>query len=546
MSKILYRLSKILFLFLMAVVLILILFFQGMPYVCKKEFFLPNIVIATYILLVVGIAFLVCRLWMRSGHMLGKSAISDRVFDRAAACIALCLLAVDIYISYNILFINRWDPGATWEIALFRVNRDWGLPEWTNIYISRYPNNLLLLLLDTACLKLNGAVGVFTGDYAVMSTIILDCITISGACFLVYKVLTLHVKRKYAFGGFLAVVVLCGLSPWMTICYSDSLGILFPVLTYYLYTKPAGNTRRKWASQIFAVIICCIGYFIKPQCAIMLIAIVMTEFFNFCKERKLYQMARPLLLVALACVCLSVTSSVVTKQYESIGVELNPETKFGMTHFLMMGLNEADGGMYSQEDVDYSISFETSKERTAANIEKSIQRLRDMGFLGYMRHLSRKLLTTYHDGTFAWGVEGNFYTRVMDDVNTWMAPFLKSIFYSDGSRHEILKTIEQIAWIGVLLFAFAAGFVRQTEENQADLNILTLSIVGLTLFQMLFEVRARYLFLYVPVYCILATLGFENLWTGIQRKSSVKRKEKEKKHENAKTESNFVDRYPLL
>ena len=511
MSKILYRLSKILFLFLMAVVLILILFFQGMPYVCKKEFFLPNIVIATYILLVVGIAFLVCRLWMRSGHMLGKSAISDRVFDRAAACIALCLLAVDIYISYNILFINRWDPGATWEIALFRVNRDWGLPEWTNIYISRYPNNLLLLLLDTACLKLNGAVGVFTGDYAVMSTIILDCITISGACFLVYKVLTLHVKRKYAFGGFLAVVVLCGLSPWMTICYSDSLGILFPVLTYYLYTKPAGNTRRKWASQIFAVIICCIGYFIKPQCAIMLIAIVMTEFFNFCKERKLYQMARPFLLVALACVCLSVTSSVVTKQYESIGVELNPETKFGMTHFLMMGLNEADGGMYSQEDVDYSISFETSKERTAANIEKSIQRLRDMGFLGYMRHLSRKLLTTYHDGTFAWGMEGSFYTRVMDDVNTWMAPFLKSIFYSDGSRHEILKTIEQIVWIGVLLFAFAAGFVRQTEENQADLNILTLSIVGLTLFQMLFEVRARYLFLYVPVYCILATLGFENL-----------------------------------
>lgn len=62
MSKILYRLSKILFLFLMAVVLILILFFQGMPYVCKKEFFLPNIVIATYILLVPGSAFLVHRL----------------------------------------------------------------------------------------------------------------------------------------------------------------------------------------------------------------------------------------------------------------------------------------------------------------------------------------------------------------------------------------------------------------------------------------------------------------------------------------------------
>lgn len=46
----------------MAAVLILILFFQGMPYVCKKEFFLPNIVIAAYRLLVPGSAFLVHRL----------------------------------------------------------------------------------------------------------------------------------------------------------------------------------------------------------------------------------------------------------------------------------------------------------------------------------------------------------------------------------------------------------------------------------------------------------------------------------------------------
>lgn len=543
MSKILYRLSKILFLFLMAVVLILILFFQGMPYVCKKGFFLPNIVIATYILLVAGIAFLVRRLWMRSGHMLGKSAISDRIFDRAALWGTLCLLASEICISYNIYFTNGWDPGVTADLASSWLQGDVG---WSQTYFSMYPNNLLLFFLDVVCLKLNSVVCFFSEDYAMMPAIILDCITISGACFLVYKVLTLHVKRKYAFGGFLAVVVLCGLSPWMTICYSDSLGVLFPVLTYYLYTKPAGSTRRKWASQISAVMICCIGYLIKPQCAIMLIAIVITECFNFCKERKLRQFLKPVILVVLACLCISAGSSALTKQYERIGVKLNPEAELGMSHFLMMGLNESRGGIYAPQDVDFSNSFATSKERTAANIEESIRRLRDMGFLRYMRHLSGKLLTTYHDGTFAWGVEGNFYTRVMDDVNTWMAPFLKSIFYSDGSRHEILKTIEQIVWIGVLLFAFAAGFVRQTEENQADLNILTLSIVGLTLFQMLFEVRARYLFLYVPVYCILATLGFENLWTGIQRKSGVKRKEKEKKHENAKTESNFVDRYPLL
>ena len=521
MSKVLYRLSRTLFLFMMAAVLILVLLFQNVSYVCKKYFLISNASIAAAILIGLCVVYLIFYLQARSDRSLKMPSIPDRIFDRAAVCATLCLLAAEIYISYNIYFSGSWDPDVVSGFVIAHLQGD---ESWPQFYFSRYPNNLLLFFLETACLKLNRAFGVFSQDYAMMSAIILDCITISCACFLVYKVLILHVKRKYAFGGFLVTVVLCGLSPWMSVCYSDSLGILFPVLTYYLYTKPARNTRRKWASQVAAVMVCCVGYLIKPQCAIMLIAIVVTECFNFCKERKLHQLARPFLLVALTCVCLSVTSSVLTKQCESIGMKLNPETKFGMTHFFMMGLNESRGGMYAPQDVEFSGSFATSKERTAANIEESIRRLRDMGFLGYMRHLSRKLLTTYHDGTFAWGVEGGFYTKIMDDVNTRMAPFLKSVFYSDGSRHEILKTIEQIAWIGVLIFTFAAGFIRQTEENQADLNILTLSIVGLTLFQMLFEVRARYLFLYVPVYCILATLGFENLWTGIQRKSGIKRK----------------------
>jgi len=38
-----------------------------------------------------------------------------------------------------------------------------------------------------------------------------------------------------------------------------------------------------------------------------------------------------------------------------------------------------------------------------------------------------------------------------------------------------------------------------------------LSIVGLTLFEVLFEARARYLYTYAPVFCILASSGIEKL-----------------------------------
>ena len=529
MKKILFNISRALFIITMSAVLVLVLFFQGRYYACKKSFLLPNITIASIVLMVGSLLAVFCcwRYSAAGGRVvrgLPASQSSERKYDRAVLCVTVCLLMAEIYISYNIFFTNAWDPGGIWKTAVARYHSDLGWSLGIAHYFSMYPNNVLLLLLDTFCLKVNGAFGVFQGNYNMMSAIIVDCFAISGACFLVYKILALHVSRKFAFGGFLVAVILCGLSPWMSVCYSDSLGILFPVLTYYLYVKPAKNGRRKSMERALAVIVCCIGYSIKPQCVIILIAIVLVELIRLCDGWDLKQLAKTAALVALACLCLVIHSTMLTKQYESIGVKLDPEKKFGMTHFFMMGLNEKSGGVYSSEDVAYSSSFLTSKQRTEGNIAVSIARLREMGPAGYLRHLSRKLLTTYHDGTFAWGMEGGFYIQVVDDANTRMAPFLKSVYYPDGSRHEWFKIAEQFVWIAVLMFTFAASFCKQTEERGAEMNILTLSIFGLTLFQLLFEVRARYLFLYVPVFCILATLGFENTLSWIQKRL-IKKKE---------------------
>lgn len=38
-----------------------------------------------------------------------------------------------------------------------------------------------------------------------------------------------------------------------------------------------------------------------------------------------------------------------------------------------------------------------------------------------------------------------------------------------------------------------------------------LAVIGLTAFELLFEARARYLYTYVPVYCVLAALGMQEI-----------------------------------
>ena len=131
-----------------------------------------------------------------------------------------------------------------------------------------------------------------------------------------------------------------------------------------------------------------------------------------------------------------------------------------------------------------------------------------MGPVGLGRHLCKKLLTVYHDGTFAWGVEGNWYTKIVENINTRMAPLLQSVYYPDGSRQEVFKTGAQAFWIFVLLFTTVSGFMSLPAKKPAVVHVLKLTVVGFTLFELLFEVRARYVFLYVPFFCILAALGF--------------------------------------
>ena len=53
--------------------------------------------------------------------------------------------------------------------------------------------------------------------------------------------------------------------------------------------------------------------------------------------------------------------------------------KFGISHFFMMGLNTETDGMFNQDDVYFSESFETADERSENNWRVAKERLSEMG-----------------------------------------------------------------------------------------------------------------------------------------------------------------------
>jgi riboflavin transporter FmnP len=62
-------------------------------------------------------------------------------------------------------------------------------------------------------------------------------------------------------------------------------------------------------------------------------------------------------------------------------------------------------------------------------------------------------------------------------------------------------------WLTVLMLSVFSAFAQKKSEK----NVIMLAIIGLTIFELIFEARARYLYTYVPLYIVLAMYGIERI-----------------------------------
>ena len=80
---------------------------------------------------------------------------------------------------------------------------------------------------------------------------------------------------------------------------------------------------------------------------------------------------------------------------------------------------------------------------------------------------------------------------------------------------------QQLIWITILAMSIFAGKRKWnlaavgSQEEQIE-NVILLALIGLTVFELIFEARARYLFCYAPVFVLTAVLGVRNLFHCVQ------------------------------
>lgn len=508
MQKFACKTVKILYAVLMAAILgVLILYSKGNYFGIYCNFAIKNAP-----LLAMGVLLSAIVYGLRYYVLDGRIVKKEYPVDKWVRTICFVLFIFQAYASYNILVYPGWDAGGCLRdggIIVYNyldIYRDFLSSGW-----SRYPNNILMVITDTFFLWINRNFGIFSGEQTQMCIALVTCLLNTLTCLLVYKTARLYLRKSYAFAGFLLVVMSIGLNPTFSFMYTDAFGVIFPILVFYLYQKPELAVRKQWMNRIIAMILGAVGFRFKPQCGIVVIALMIMELVQCFGDEWKTHVRRMLVNILSLIVAFGMLAILMNGFCNRFGIEVDDQQSFGPAHFFMMGLNDGNDGGYSQEDVDFSGSFATKAERNSADLQRAVERLKEFGPVGLAKHTIKKINKVWGRGIFGWGIANS--TSIPKSPNKVAAPFFRSWYYdnAEGTRYEYFGRFEQLVWLMILLYAFTAVWKRPEKMEPLAQCALLLAIVGLILFELIFEAHSRYVYTSVPLLALLAAVGMQGI-----------------------------------
>ena len=594
LSSMLGKLIHLCFGLMMAGVLFICLFLQYIDYGRKgieyEYDYIPNNILAV----VLGGAAIVLIYLLLHRFLDKRSSKHESLFF---VCLSLLLFLLQIKLVFSYYFFTDWDVNVLTRLYILKAESGPHVDAVIADYFSTYPNNLFLQWMLLMVSEIPSMLGIAGREYEAI--LIFLCLINQLTCMLTFFLSRrIFGRRSLAWLSWILTFFLVGLSPWTSIPYSDSVGLIFPMLfAFILYGLDAEESsgvtgaegtfagsgrfgscensacfeRFKCFSKcrlhrtfmiVLLGLLAAMSYAVKPQAFIIVIAamlIKLTDTAEDIKNHKRHKFKTLIFAIILAAFGFFCGMQLCDRAGQSLGIEVDEEGTFGLTHYIMLGLNDREMGVYDQEDYDISHNAADREERREANLRTTAERLKRMGPVGLIKLFVRKTLTNFNDGNFCWGGEGVFYFKMRESDGGFIDELTRDIYYNqtmEGRYYKYYDFICQSVWMGVLLLCAlnmlpdkkegcfgravqakssegisASGSLSQADisclsskpykgfaghDSKADMNlrissVLLLSLIGLTIFETIFEARARYLYIYVPVFCMAAVMGLDKL-----------------------------------
>lgn len=489
MKKVIYPLISGLYALLMGVIVLVCLFGQNLPVSLRQNYILPDA-----LSMALGVGFYALALWF--WRLFRHREAFRYVREVVTVVLAVALFALGSQYCYAM----GWDVFRMDRNARFIAGGQWDM--LNHGYYSTYPNNLLLTAIFSIVYKIASRLGIQEGYFLLLA--IQSVIYALSGYFLWYAA-DMYFEHRRPYGTFVwgMYVLLIGFSPWMTVPYSDSYALFAVCVGFFLIMRMLRKGLHPLRMGAFTLV-CVLGFFIKPQVAVLLIAVVLVLVCtNFKKLLSWKNLCAMILAVLLAWGC-----NQAALKYSRYS--LNEEARFGMSHFAMMGWNPETRGTYNHDDALFSQSFETYDERSAANWKEFLNRIVKGGVKETATTALTKMRTNFSDGIFGWAVINRGGWHVNDGYNPNDTAITRALEWwyhrEDNAPVAPFSHGMQCLWLGTL---FMGLFAVKCHTRRGA--VVRLAVIGLILFITLFEAGARYALAYVPLFLLLAAKGTMNV-----------------------------------
>jgi len=460
--------------------------------------------LASNLLLLPFVLLLLLGLWAIPARTGGPLKFDIRSNGALAGWFA-ALLIVQLLVAHSLWFYPGWDVESVYQAAFALAES--GAVE--KEYFALCPNNAALAMLLSVPLTVAARLG---KDVPYTVLVYLSELLVNLSCLLAMLcVRTLTKSRAAWMGALLLCTGWIALSLIATVPYTDSFAVLFPVLALYVYLRKKLPPFAKWLLIAF---ICFAGSAIKPTALILLLAMALVLGVRTLLTGAL-RTGWKRVLVIITALALGAAGGILLQRaaVAYMSGEVVPQAQLSETHYLMLGMNGDSLGGHTDADVAYSTSFATLSERRQASLARAWERLSSRSFAENLTFFSAKLYKAFGDGTMA--QSKSFLVMEQPARTGWWAALLQQVYFTDGRYNALFQTVQQVFWLFILLLMPVAMFGKS--GNQKVTAVLAVTLTGLGMYLMLFEVWPRYLYLYSPVFVVLAAIGIDTLRRRVSR-----------------------------
>lgn len=487
----------------------------------------PNTVIFANAVYYMIAAVLLVKLWRvcYAERSPAKPGMSARTYYCALAAIALVVAVIQFFISKWMPYNMYSEGGDFGSIS----NGAWALANGEGLkYLDKFrtnPNNLNITFVITWLYTLvrRPRFVVWIGALLTNASMVLTSLAVYNVTRREKTALTIAIMGE----------LLIALTWRAFLVYTDNYGMIFVALVLWLFTTKLRPTVK------YPLIILCtaLAAYIKMTNFILIAALFVWSVIRWMRSDDHRIIVKRL---ALYLVCLVVLFTGLFVGQKAI------RTAYGFTpgkfpknwqFMFLVGQNTKqlgtvggnNGAVRDKLINKYGNNADVSREL----LKRAFKSIRDRGLWGNIAFYEKKINIIYNDGYF--------HNVQRDDMYKMDKTFLYNVYIHDGAYYQVLATLFQIMWDAILLTmalyalvmvlrararrrarrgkptgAFAALFPEDLEGANGDTLLLTMILaLAINAYLMCLEGRAKYLYMFTPIYIGMFGIMFHQLSTSI-------------------------------